>query len=81
MRQFFIFKIKEELAILMKKNPYHLYRTLEQIYYVDQNDLELGVDLFERIIEKEGMKLLAGPERFDTRYQDYIYNIILLEKE
>ncbi|MCI8466746.1 MAG: sporulation inhibitor of replication protein SirA [Bacilli bacterium] len=52
MRQFFIFKIKEEYAILTKQNPHHLYRTLEQIYYVDQQDLQLGVDLFERMIEK-----------------------------
>lgn len=30
---------------------------------------------------KEGITVLKGPERFDTKYQDYIYNIMLLEKE
>lgn len=48
-----------------------------RIWLVDSENLGLYHDEFE----KEGMKVLAGPERFDTRYQDYIYNIILLEKE
>lgn len=30
---------------------------------------------------KEGIKVLEGPMRFDTKYQNYIYNIMLLEKE
>lgn len=30
---------------------------------------------------KEGISVLQGPERFDTKYQNYIYNIMLLEKQ
>lgn len=30
---------------------------------------------------KEGLKVLEGPTRFDTKYQNYIYNFMLLEKE
>ena len=30
---------------------------------------------------KEGITVLEGPTRFDTKYQNYIYNIMLLEKE
>ena len=29
---------------------------------------------------KEGITVLEGPQRFDTKYQNYIYNIMLLEK-
>lgn len=50
-RVFYVFKIKSEYAILTKKNPYHLYKTLEQIYYVDQSDINLGMDLFEKMID------------------------------
>ncbi len=72
MRQFFIFKIKEEFAILTKKNPHHLYRTLEQIYYVDKNDLELGIDLFERIIEKLNPKQI-DVALFKKYKENYFY--------
>ena len=30
---------------------------------------------------KEGIKVLKEAVRFDTKYQNYIYNIMLLEKE
>lgn len=30
---------------------------------------------------KEGITVLKEAERFDTKYQNYIYNIMLLEKE
>lgn len=58
MRQFYIFKIKEEFAILTKRNPYHLYKTLEQIYYVDQSEIHLGLDLFEKMIEPLNPKII-----------------------
>lgn len=29
---------------------------------------------------KDGITVLEGPKRFDTKYQNYIYNIMLLEK-
>ena len=51
MRQFYVFKIKKEYATLTKRNPYHLYHTLEQIYYVDKSDISLGLDLYQRIVE------------------------------
>ena len=30
---------------------------------------------------KEGIKVINEARRFDTKYQDYIYNILLVEKE
>lgn len=72
MRQFFIFKIKDEFAILTKKNPNHLYRTLEQIYYVDRNDLELGIDLFEKMVEKLNPKQI-DIDLFKKYKENYFY--------
>lgn len=72
MRQFYIFKIKDEYAILTKRNPYHLYRTLEQIYYVDQSEIHLGKDLFDRIIEPFNSKRL-DIELFKKYRDNYFY--------
>lgn len=72
MRQFYIFKIKEEYATLTKSNPYHLYRTLEQIYYVDKSEIQMGYDLFEKIVD------VFSPRKIDIelfkKYKDnYFY--------
>ncbi len=37
-------------------------------------------DLYENF-PKDGITLLEGPKRFDTKYQNYKYNIFLLEKK
>jgi len=73
MRQFYIFKIKEEYAILTKKNPYHLYHTLEQIYYVDPSEIHLGLDLFDRIIEPFNRKQM-DIELFKKYKENYFYS-------
>lgn len=72
MRQFYIFKIKEEYANLTKNNPYHLYRTLEQIYYVDRSDIHLGLDLFEKIIEPFNPKRI-DIDLFKKYKENYFY--------
>jgi len=72
MRQFYIFKIKEEYATLTKKNPYHLFRTLEQIYYVDQSEIHLGMDLFEKIIAPLNPRQL-DIELFKKYKDNYFY--------
>ena len=73
MRQFYIFKIKKEFATLTQKNPYHLFRTLEQLYYVEESDISLGMDLFERLIER------FNPRQLDIeifkKYKENYYRI------
>ncbi len=49
MRTFYIFYINKEFKILTKDNPYNLYRTLENIYYLDKHDFSLGINLFDQI--------------------------------
>lgn len=73
MRQFYIFKIKKEYATLTRKNPYHLYRTLEQLYYVDQSDIHLGQDLFNRIVEAFNPKQI-DINLFKKYKENYFYS-------
>jgi len=56
MRNFYIFKIKKEYANITRNNPYHLYRSLEQIYYMDKSEVILGLDFFDRLIEPINQK-------------------------
>ena len=52
MRTFYIFKIKNSYAILTKKNPYHLYKTIENIYYLKPEELKYKINIFDSIKEK-----------------------------
>lgn len=49
MRVFYIFKIKKTYAILTKNHPYHLYKTIEKIYYLKPEELELGATMFDNL--------------------------------
>ena len=49
MRTFYIFNISDYLSTLTHDNPYNLFRTLEGVYYLDKEDLNLGINLFDQI--------------------------------
>lgn len=51
MRTFYIFKIKKHFAILTKNNPYNLYKTIERIYYLNENELKKTTNVFEYLKE------------------------------
>lgn len=72
MRTFYIFKIKEEYAILTKNNPYSLFRMLEFIYNLDKKDVSRGADMFYKLIESFNSKNLDI--QLFKKYQDnYFY--------
>jgi uncharacterized membrane protein len=48
-----------------------------RIWLIDSEYMGLWNDEFP----KEGITILKDAQRFDTKYQNYIYNIMLLEKE
>ena len=50
MRTFYIFNIHNNFYQLMKDNPYHLYRALEDIHSFDKNDVDIAYDLFMQIV-------------------------------
>lgn len=50
MRTFYIFKINKEFATLTKNCPYNLFKSMEQIYYADKNDVSTAYNIYEQII-------------------------------
>ncbi len=89
MRKFYIFKINKEFAILTKKLPYNLYKTLEELYYLDKKDFNLGLSIFERVaipIDKLELNIylfnLYRNNQFYTKFNNLhmIYNYYNDEK-
>jgi len=51
MRTFYIFKIKRELTILTKETPYNLYRTIENLYYLDNDDMGVSFQIYNDLFD------------------------------
>ncbi|MBE6156857.1 MAG: sporulation inhibitor of replication protein SirA [Firmicutes bacterium] len=51
MRTFYIFKIKRELTILTKETPYNLYRTIENLYYLDNDSLGVSFKIYNDLFD------------------------------
>ncbi|MBR1414207.1 MAG: sporulation inhibitor of replication protein SirA [Bacilli bacterium] len=59
MRNFYMFNISDEIAILTKNNPYNLFKVFENIYYLDKDEYNTAMDVLEQItlpMEKEVIK-------------------------
>ena len=52
MREFFIFKIKDEFKSLYQEKPSILYQILEQIYFLGEENAKYGSSLFRQITKK-----------------------------
>ena len=53
MRTFYVFKIKKEMTILTKETPYNLYRTIENLYYLDNSYMSVSFKVY-RYYKKDG---------------------------
>lgn len=49
MRTFYIFNINKNFYNLMKNNPYHLYKAMEDIHSFDEADVSVAYDLFNQL--------------------------------
>jgi len=49
MRTFYIFNINKSFYHLMKNNPYHLFRAMEDIHSFDCSNADMAYDLFNQI--------------------------------
>ena len=56
MRTYYAFIIKDSLMHFYSKKPYSLYKILEQIYRLKNNDIVLGYRLLEQVTEAFGMR-------------------------
>lgn len=72
MRTFYIFKIKEEFAILTKNNPYHLFKMLSYIYNLDRGEVIRGADLFYKLVQMFNSKEL-DIKIFKKYSENYFY--------
>lgn len=71
MRKFFVFRINKEMSILAKKNPYNLYRSLEQIYKMNKEELYVGSNIYEQIIKLINIKNLNDEIFSVYQHNDY----------
>ncbi len=51
MRIYYIFKVKDECIDLYKDNPNTLYNILNQMYYMQKNEIGYGFNLFQQMID------------------------------
>ena len=51
MRTYYIFKIKEPYSYLTKDSPYNLYKVLENIYYLNNDQIKIAYNFFSQIRE------------------------------
>ena len=56
MRTYYAFIIKDSLMHFYRKKPYSLYKILEQIYRLKNNDIVLGYRLLEQVTEPFGIR-------------------------
>ena len=72
MRTFYIFKIKNEYASLTQNKPYHLYKLLSYIYYLDIEEASRGIELFSNLTDDFNPKEL-DIKLFKTYRENYFY--------
>lgn len=51
MRTFYIFKINDEFVKLTKDCPYNLFKSMEDIYYTEKNNVNTAYNLYEQIVK------------------------------
>ena len=49
MRTYYIFNINKSLSYIYQKNPYKIYKMLEEIYHTCDKDLVLTYKFFEQV--------------------------------
>ena len=60
MRKYYLFAIKREYSELYSKNPYILYKTLENLYKLKKEDLVFGISLYNQICNIMEVKRLKN---------------------
>lgn len=68
MRTFYIFRIKKELTILTKETPYNLYRTIENLYYQDNDTLGVSFKIYDNLF------MLFDKEYVNTKINNLFKN-------
>ena len=62
MRMFYIFNLKKEIKELYSKSPSDLFRVLNNIYYMHEEDANYGFNILNQIINKNDINDLYNNE-------------------
>ena len=75
MRLYYVFNIKNEICELYKDKPASLYRILENIYYMHEEDINYGFAIFKQLTNKN--KVMELNNNIYIKYhKDLVYSKI-----
>lgn len=81
MRIYYIFFINDEMYNETKNNPYGLYKILEKIYFMNNEDALLGKKLFDKLttnIDKENLnRLIKNIHKNNINYINFNYTHVI----
>ena len=75
MRLYYVFNVKKEISSLYKDKPSSLYKILENIYYMHEEDANYGFAIFKQITNKI-KKLDLSNEIYIKLHKDLVYSKI-----
>lgn len=75
MRLYYIFNIKSEIIELYKDKPASLYRILENIYYMHEEDASYGFNIFKQLTNRNKIIELNN-EIYIKLHKDLVYSKI-----
>lgn len=73
MRMYYVFNIKSEITKLYKDKPASLYKILENIYYMHQEDVNYGFAIFKQITNKNKV-LELNNNIYIKLHKDLVYS-------
>ena len=75
MRTFYVFKIKREIGILTKETPYTLFKTIMNLYYLDNYNNSISYNIYNDLFNKIDKEYVDN--KINNIYKNnrhYIYN-------
>ena len=75
MRLYYVFNVKSDIAKLYKNKSASLYKILENIYYMHQEDINYGFAIFKQITNRIKVMELSN-ELYIKLHKDLVYSKI-----
>ena len=75
MRLYYVFNIKSEIITLYKDKPASLYRILENIYYMHEEDINYGFNIYKQLTNKNKI-LELNNNIYIKLHKDLVYSKI-----
>ena len=73
MRMYYVFNVKNEIAKLYNDKPSSLYKILENIYYMHQEDVNYGFAIFKQLTNKNKV-LELNNDIYIKLHKDLVYS-------